>query len=105
MLEPALEEDVTVEALGRRALVADDGHRRVDQCRVALVEDEQRMDAGRCLEVPLGLDVVVEPEDRGRRPAVEDASAGVEPVGERAEPVGGAALRLRVSGAGAAARR
>ncbi len=92
VLEPAFEQDVTVEAFRHGALVVDDGHRRVDQRRVALVEDEQRVDFGRRLEVPLSLDVVVEPEDRGRCPAVEDASTRVEPVGERAERVGGATL-------------
>ena len=78
--------------VARRALVEYDGHHRIDDRLVALVEHEQRVHARVGLEVPLPLDVVVQADDGGRRAPVQDPPARVEPVGERPEAEGGSAL-------------
>ena len=66
-----------------RALLVDDRHRR----RRRAPGRPRRARAAACvvagLVAAVGLDRVVEPQHRGRGAAVQDAPAGVEPVGER----------------------
>ena len=50
VVEPASDEVRAVEHAGIGALLGDHGHDAVDEVRVALVEDQERMDVGPGLE-------------------------------------------------------
>ena len=74
--------------------VGDDGHRGVDDRRLALVEHEQRAARAVAAVAAGRLDGVVEPQHGRRRPAAQDRPAGLDAVGERGErprraPLGG----------------
>ena len=73
------------------ALFVDDAAGRVDDVRVALVHHEEHVRVAGLIAA-IGLDRVVEPEYRGCRTALHDASHRVEPVGERRERVRAADL-------------
>ena len=88
--EPLLDER-NVDRCGRRALLVDDAHRRVDDVGVALVEHEQHVRVAGVVRA-VGLDRVVEPQHGRRRAALHDAAHRVEGTGERVERVRGAAL-------------
>ena len=54
--------------------------------------NEQDVPVAAGLERAVGLDRVVEADDRGRRAPVQDPPAGIEPLGEAGERVRGAPL-------------
>ena len=99
--EPPVDER-GVESIERFALLVDDRHRRIDDHVVAFIEHEEhaRVD----VEAPLALGLVVEAKDGGRRAALHDAAARVEPVAEARDPECCRPSRA-VRGAGAGARR
>ena len=81
----------------------DDRHRRIDDHVVAFIEHEEhaRVD----VEAPLALGLVVEAQDGGRRAALHDAAARVEPVAEATRPRTRPFASRAVRGARAGARR
>ncbi len=94
MFEPAGDQPAIKALRWRATFVGHHRHHGVDHGRITLVEHQE--DRGP-LEAkgPLGFDLVVEPDHRRGRTAPEYAPAGVEPLLEPGEGVGGVPLLIR----------